>query len=48
MAGDIAVVHGVREAIGSDVTIMLDANNGYNDEAIFQDVVTEVWFTLSL
>jgi L-rhamnonate dehydratase len=27
---DIAVVHGVREALGPDVTIMLDANNGYN------------------
>jgi L-alanine-DL-glutamate epimerase-like enolase superfamily enzyme len=27
---DIAVVHGVREALGPDVALMLDANNGYN------------------
>jgi L-rhamnonate dehydratase len=30
MARDIAVVHGVREALGPDAIIMLDANNGYN------------------
>ena len=30
MARDIAVVRGVREAVGPDATIMLDANNGYN------------------
>ncbi len=27
---DIAVIRGVREAVGSDCTIMIDANNGYN------------------
>jgi len=27
---DIAVIHAVRDAVGEDATIMLDANNGYN------------------
>lgn len=27
---DIAVIHAVREAVGSQATIMIDANNGYN------------------
>ena len=27
---DIAVIHGVRDAVGPDCTIMIDANNGYN------------------
>lgn len=27
---DIAVIHGVREAIGPDAQMMVDANNGYN------------------
>lgn len=27
---DIAVVRGLRESLGPDITIMLDANNGYN------------------
>lgn len=33
MAGitrDIAVIHAVRDAVGPEATIMLDANNGYN------------------
>lgn len=29
-ARDIAVIHGVREAIGPDAQMMVDANNGYN------------------
>jgi L-rhamnonate dehydratase len=27
---DIAVIHAVRDAVGDEATIMLDANNGYN------------------
>lgn len=27
---DIAVIHAIREAVGADATILLDANNGYN------------------
>lgn len=27
---DIAVIHAVREAVGPDATILIDANNGYN------------------
>ena len=30
MARDVAVVRGIREAVGSDCVIMVDANNGYN------------------
>ncbi len=30
MARDIAIIHGVREAVGPDATIMIDANNGWN------------------
>lgn len=29
-ARDIAVIHAVREAVGPDATVMIDANNGYN------------------
>ncbi|NJN81586.1 MAG: mandelate racemase [Caldilineaceae bacterium] len=29
-ARDIAVIHAVREAVGDECTLMLDANNGYN------------------
>ena len=31
-ARDIAVIHAVRKAVGSNVTIMGDANNGYQDQ----------------
>jgi L-alanine-DL-glutamate epimerase-like enolase superfamily enzyme len=27
---DIAIIHAVREAVGADATIMIDANNGWN------------------
>ena len=30
MARDIRVIHAVREAVGTDATILIDANNGYN------------------
>lgn len=30
MDRDIAVIHAVRDAVGLDATLMLDANNGYN------------------
>ena len=30
MRRDIAVVHGVREAVGPEATLLIDANNGYN------------------
>ena len=46
---DIAVIKAVREAVGPDARIMIDANNGYNlnlEDALFRRAVAEGGYEL--